>query len=111
MSKDSRDIDKEFESSSLEELQSMQAKLEKFVTKRMASKKKDALMQIQQIVLDHGLSFEEVTSSIRTTAKRGKALPLYRHPENWRVTWSGKGDAPEWFTNHPDPESLRMKTE
>jgi DNA-binding protein H-NS len=111
MSEDRRDIDKDFESSSLEELQQMQAKLEKFVTKRLASKKKEALIQIQRLVLDHELTFEEVTSSIRTTAKRGKAPPLYRSPENWRVTWSGKGEAPDWYTTHPDPESLRMKTD
>jgi DNA-binding protein H-NS len=105
------DIDNEFAESSLDDLQTMQKKLEKFVEKRLDSKKREALLQIQNIVRDNELSLDEVNASIRTTAKRGKAPPIFRHEDNWRITWSGKGEAPDWYKDHPNPESLRIKDE
>ena len=55
------------------------------------------------------LSFEDVTRAIRTSAKRGKAPALYRNPDNPRQTWSGKGEAPDWYTKAPNKEALRIQ--
>jgi DNA-binding protein H-NS len=111
MSKSPSNLDSEFATQSVEELQLMQKRLESLVEKRLASTRKDVLKQIEELVAKYDLSLEEVTKAIRTTAKRGKAPPIFRSPENWRVTWSGKGEAPEWYTTHPDPESLRIPDE
>lgn len=46
---------------------------------------------------EHELEYEEVVAVIRTTTRRGKAPAIYRNPTNPRQTWSGKGEAPEWF--------------
>lgn len=92
----------------VEEIQKMMKKMQSFVDKRMEAKKKEALTKIQNLVAEYELSYDDVMAVIRTTAKRGKAPPIYRNPENPRQTWSGKGDAPEWYTNHKDPESLRI---
>lgn len=98
----------DFKNASLEELKMMQEKLGDFIERRLESKKKEALETIRRIVKEHELSYDEVVAVIRTTTKRGKAPPIYRNPANPRQTWSGKGEAPSWFTQHEDPESLRI---
>lgn len=92
----------------LEELQAMQEKLKGFVNRRLENKKKEALQQIQGIVRLHDLSYEEVVAVIRTTTKRGKAPAIYRNPKNPRQTWSGKGEAPAWYSTAADKEALRI---
>lgn len=92
----------------LEELQVMQEKLQGFVQRRLENKKKEALQQIQSIVRQHELSYDEVVAVIRTTTRRGKAPAIYRNPTNPRQTWSGKGEAPSWYTSAKDKEALRI---
>ena len=98
----------DFKNLSLDELIDMQEKLKGFVNRRLENKKKEALTQIQSLVKQYELSFDEVTAAIRVTAKRGKAPALYRNPNNPRQTWSGKGEPPEWYKNAKDPEKLRI---
>lgn len=93
---------------SLEELQEMQDKLSKFIDRRLQARKQEALDQIKRLTQEYDLSYDEVVAAIRTTTKRGKAPPIYRNPDKPRQTWSGKGEPPEWFKNHPNPESLRI---
>jgi len=97
-----------FKNLSLDELQKAQEKLKEFMQSRLETKKKDALQQIQKIVREHDLSYEEVVAVIRTTTRRGKAPAIYRNPANSRQTWSGKGDAPAWYVNAKDKEALRI---
>ena len=109
MSTKSDDLDlNQFKELPLEQLQDMMNKVQGLVDKRMESKKKEALRKIRDIVKDNDLAFDEVVNVIRTSAKRGKAPPIYRNPEKPRQTWSGKGEAPEWYSTNPDPESLRI---
>jgi len=93
---------------SLEDLQAMQKKLSNFVNRRLQAKKQEALDQIKRLTQENDLTYDEIVAAIRTTTKRGKAPALYRNPDKPRQTWSGKGEAPDWFKNHPDPEKLRI---
>ena len=93
---------------SLEDIQAMQAKLAEYAQRRLAAKKQEALDKIRQLTIEHELGYEDVIQAIRTTTKRGKAPALYRNPDKPRQTWSGKGEAPDWFKKHPNPESLRI---
>lgn len=107
-SKPGLDIDN-FKDLDIEELQRVQRRLTKFVEQRLENKKQEALDEIKRLVKLHELSLEEVTKAIRTSARRGKAPPIYRNPDRPRQTWSGIGNPPDWFANHPDPESLKIK--
>lgn len=98
----------DLENAPLEQIQEMSDRLKAMLDARMKRKRKEALEQIQALVEEHELAFDDVVSAIRTKAKRGKAPPLYRNPENPRQTWSGKGEAPDWFRDHPNPKSLRI---
>jgi len=98
----------DLENATLEEIQAMQAKLTKYLERRLQAKKQTALDEIRRLTQEHELTYDEVVAAIRTTTRRGKAPALYRNPDKPRQTWSGKGEAPDWFKNHPDPESLRI---
>ena len=87
---------------SLEELLEHKAKLEKLMERRLQAKKQEALDQIKRLALEHELSFEEVVATIRTATKRGKAPAIYRNPAKPRQTWSGNGEAPQWFLDYPE---------
>lgn len=82
--------------------------MEKYIQRKRQDLKKDAMAQIQKIVSDYDLSYDEVVAAIRTTTKRGKAPAIYRNPDKPRQTWSGKGDAPSWFVSAKDKEALRI---
>jgi DNA-binding protein H-NS len=97
-----------WEDASIADLFILKAKLSRHIDGRLEAQKREYLDQIKQIAVDHNLTYDEVVAAIRTTTRRGKAPPLYRNPKNARQTWSGKGEAPDWFKAHPDPESLRI---
>lgn len=92
----------------LDDLLELQRTVSQAVDKQRENKKQEILSQIQQLVKQYDLPFEEVIRAIRGHAKRGKAPALYRNPENPRQTWSGKGDAPDWFAKAKDPNLLRI---
>ena len=98
----------EFENLSLHELVTMQAELTQHVKRRRDAKRKEVLREIQELVKQHELSYDDVSKAIRTVSRRGKAPALYRNPDNTRQTWSGKGEAPGWFKYARDPEKLRI---
>jgi DNA-binding protein H-NS len=98
----------DLENATLEEIEAMQAKLTSYLERRLQAKKQGAIDKIRSLTYEHELRYDEVLAAILTTTRRGKAPALYRNPEKPRQTWSGKGEAPGWFKNHPDPESLRI---
>ena len=99
---------KDFEKLPLEDLERMQNELSGFVEKRKQNRKKEALKKVKDLVQEHGLSYDEVTAAIRTTAKRGKAPAIYRNPAKPRQTWSGKGEPPQWYVDAPDKNALKI---
>lgn len=98
----------DFKQLSLTELETMQVKLHSHLETLLDRKRREALTQIQTLIREHGLTYDEVVLAARTAAKRGKAPAIYRNPENPRQTWSGKGEAPEWFEQAADKDALRI---
>lgn len=93
----------------LEKLLELQQTVSSAVEKQREQKKREVLGQIQELVRQYDLPFDDVIRAIRGHAKRGKAPALYRNPDNPRQTWSGKGPAPDWFTKAKDPSALRIE--
>lgn len=96
------------ENMTVEELEAMKMALNRRLEEQLMVRKKEALRAISELVKSTNLSYEEVVAAVRTTTKRGKAVGIYRNPDNIRQTWSGKGEPPGWFSSHPNPESLRI---
>jgi DNA-binding protein H-NS len=97
-----------WEEATVEDLRELETELHRARTLKHEEAKRLAVDQIKHLTQEHELTYEEVIAAIRTTTKRRKAPPVYRNPSNPRQTWSGKGDPPDWFISHPDPESLRI---
>ena len=93
----------------LDKLLELQQTVSSAVDKQREQKKREVLGQIQELVRQYDLPFDDVIRAIRGHAKRGKAPALYRNPDNPRQTWSGKGAAPGWFTKAKDPSALRIE--
>lgn len=98
----------DLEELTIAEAQELLSNIEQELRERSSRKRSEALKQIRQIVQGHGLRYEDVISAIRTTATRKKAPPIYRNPDNPRQTWSGKGEAPDWFKSAKDKEPLKI---
>ena len=64
----------DFKDLPLEKLIEAQEKLTRYLQIGMENKKKEALQQIQGIVKQHGLSYQEVVAAVRTVSKRGRAV-------------------------------------
>jgi len=95
-----------FKDLTLEELAAMKSELDNAMNAALEKKRQDALLQIQKIVQEFNLNYEDVVAVIRTTTVRGKAPAIYRNPDNNRQTWSGKGDAPAWYALAKDKSAL-----
>lgn len=98
----------DYKDHSLEDLRKEQEKIQGFIQRRLETRKRDAIHQIQTIIREHDLGYDEVVTAIRTITKRGKAVAIYRNPAKPRQTWSGMGEAPTWFVTAEDPEALRI---
>lgn len=92
----------------VDDLIALQEKVANALNKQRNQKKQEVLAQIQGLVKQYDLPFEDVIRAVRGHAKRGKAPALYRNPENPRQTWSGKGTAPDWFSRSKNPQELRI---
>lgn len=92
----------------LDALLALQQEVSSAVNEQRNRKKQEVLAQIQDLVKQYQLPFEDVVRAVRGHAKRGKAPALYRNPNNPRQTWSGKGEAPDWFKQAKDPTQLKI---
>ena len=73
--------------------------LQKDVKKALATyeerRRKEALIEMQEVARKHGLDLADVVKG----GKRGASVsaPKYRHPENPELTWAGRGRQPRWI--------------
>ena len=58
--------------------------------------RQDALKAAEEAAAKYGFSLEEITGAHRAVAKKQKAAPKYRNPNNPEETWSGRGRKPHW---------------
>lgn len=100
------------------ELRRLQTRIGAELQRRNESAKKNALKRMKKIAEEEGISFDDVISEIagsgaakpqrrgrKPAAARGtkaspskgsKVPPKYFHPENSKISWSGRGRKPQW---------------
>lgn len=100
------------------DLRRLQTRIGVELQRRNESAKKNALKRMKKIAEEEGISFDDVISEIagsaaakpqrrgrkaagaRTTkvsaAKGSKVPPKYFHPEDPKISWSGRGRKPQW---------------
>lgn len=95
---------------SVSDLTKLIANAQAAILKRQEADKSEALAKIKAVAAEAGFSLDELVKSARPprssspsaekSDKRSTVEPKYAHPENSEVTWTGRGKAPKWVTEH-----------
>lgn len=97
---------------SVPELRRLQGRLETEIRRRDETARRDVLKQFKKIAAEHGVSLDDVLADApaksapkaapRSRKKaasptKGKRVPMkYRHPEDPKSGWTGRGRKPRW---------------
>lgn len=97
----------------LVELKELQAKVEKELPGKAKQAARDAAQQVKRIMSDYNVTFEQLEQELRkpaagarkkvarkkVSARRttAKVAPKYRHPDDSKLTWAGRGRKPKWL--------------
>ena len=90
---------------SLNELETIQKKVNREIQKRRTRAHEEGLKKIKLIAAEYGLTANElkgISSTKRSVTrkkavkKRGPVAPKYRDPSNTENTWTGRGRKPKW---------------
>jgi DNA-binding protein H-NS len=105
---------------SLSQLQDHLAEVEKAIQARKAADKAVAKRELADKAKSMGFSIEELfggarrgrpasQSSEEATDGRATVAPKYAHPNDPRLTWTGRGRAPKWVVALEDKGVSREK--
>ena len=81
---------------SLKELRQLQKDLAKAISTYEDRHKAEARAKLEAIAKEMGYSLAELIG-VEAKATRAPAVAKYRHPENAALTWSGRGQKPQWL--------------
>jgi DNA-binding protein H-NS len=80
--------------------------LEEAISKARAHEISEAKTRVRELVIEFGLTIQDVFPSGRTSVKTGskpasvnKVAPKFREPLTGQ-TWTGRGKAPKWIQGH-----------
>ncbi|ATG42261.1 H-NS histone family protein [Phaeobacter sp. LSS9] len=83
-------------SMSRKELLELQSNVEKALKDAEQRERIEALKAAEEAAAKFGFSLDEIAGNGRSTAKKTKAAPKYRNPQNPEETWTGRGRKPHW---------------
>ncbi|MQY42319.1 H-NS histone family protein [Epibacterium sp. SM1969] len=78
------------------ELIELRSNLDDAIKSAEERERSEALRAAEEAAAKFGFSLEEIAATARSNAKKGKAVPKYRNPNNPEETWSGRGRKPQW---------------
>ncbi|TNJ47682.1 H-NS family nucleoid-associated regulatory protein [Phaeobacter sp. B1627] len=82
---------------SRKELLQLRKDVEKALKDAEQRERSEALKAAEKAAAEYGFSLDEVlTSPGKPSARKTKATPKYRNPENPDETWTGRGRKPHW---------------
>ncbi len=80
-----------------DELEDLKVQIDKRRVDIEKEQKIAALAEMREIAKRHGVSLEEMVQMASANASPTGQLPKYRHPENPKNTWTGRGRKPKWL--------------
>lgn len=80
---------------SAEDLTAALAILAKEQEKRKTAKKTEAINTILALAKENGLDLNEVAAA--AASKKRELEIKFRHPDDPKLTWTGRGRAPQWL--------------
>ena len=98
---------------SLRDLQALQAKMQEIIEVQAMQERRVALKTLSETATELGYDLRELVAE-EFQLEHGQLKPRstvkYRHPNDPKLTWSGRGRQPHWFKalvrSGVDPESL-----
>jgi len=103
----------DLEKMSREELTELRARIDEALATLAERERLAALEAAEEAAKAHGYSLAELTAVGSTSRRRGKAKassaanpPKYRHPEDPKKTWSGRGRKPQWIKEAEEAGTL-----
>lgn len=97
---------------SISELQEMIACAENAIVEKRNKDKESLRAEIIKLVENRGFAIGEIFPDIPKTKAKSKTAPIYRDPDNYENTWSGRGRKPKWLLSLIEAgirlEDLRM---
>jgi len=112
----------DLKSLSIQELKSLQKKVERELAGRDKRQRKDALSAVKERAKQLGYSLDDLvgnkgaptpTGTNPKPKSRAPAAPKYRNPKDPSLTWSGRGRPPQWVKEAKDKgvdiETMRIK--
>ncbi|MEM9249031.1 MAG: H-NS histone family protein [Pseudomonadota bacterium] len=92
-----KDITKELEKMSRDELKKTQKQIDKLLTTLADRERKAALKAAEDAAKAHGFSLSDLgVSSGKAKPSATKNPPKYANPKDPSQTWSGRGRRPQW---------------
>lgn len=83
------------------ELEALQGRIANALEKIKKNDRKKALAAAEAAAKQHGFSLAQLSPVEKKPAKAAKpakkSQPRFKHPENAKVTWTGKGRRPDWI--------------
>jgi|SRR6056297_957359 len=80
---------------SLKELRQLQKDVARAIDNYEERQKAEARAKLDAMAQELGYSLAELAPS----SKSGGKIPKYCHPDDPRLTWTGRGRKPRWFTD------------
>ena len=85
----------------LKDLLAQKEKLDAQILEARQTEVAGVIQKIQQLMLDYGLTVDDIAKRTRRGPKKGQAVaPKYRDPKTGK-TWSGRGRQPAWLGKNP----------
>lgn len=91
---------------SVEELMALQEEAREIIEKRKLEKFKEQYKVMQQMAANLGYSLEDFIKRAKQLEKpiknspRKKVEPVFEHPTNMELKWSGRGKKPIWLVQY-----------
>ncbi|AXV78589.1 MULTISPECIES: H-NS family nucleoid-associated regulatory protein [Ralstonia solanacearum species complex] len=79
------------------DLLAQKAKLEEQLEVARAAEVQTAIAQVRQIVLEYGLTAEDLGLATKTKKRKGGTVPPKYIDPKTGATWTGRGRAPAWI--------------
>ncbi len=72
------------------------------IAAKQASASADFIAEMRELASKRGLNLGDLVDVKRGVARKGKAEPKYRNPQDASQTWAGRGKRPKWVQEHLD---------
>lgn len=80
----------------LHTLEEFLVQIDREIASRQTRTREEALARIRAVAAEAGIPLEELLNPPR---KRGARPPLYQHPDDASLIWTGLGKRPDWIAD------------